>query len=124
MEPTRTYSADAVRRRRRLGASGEQAAARAYLQAGYEVLDRNWRCRDGELDLIVARGHQVVFCEVKSRSSDAYGPPAAAVTPAKRRRIRHLAMRWLDEHGTHGRVLRFDVAAVLDGVVEIIEDAF
>lgn len=88
------------------------------------MLARNWRCRDGELDLIVSDGHQVVFCEVKTRSSVAFGPPAAAVTPAKQRRIRHLAMRWLDENRVRAPALRFDVAAVVDGTVDIIEAAF
>lgn len=95
-----------------------------YRAAGFQVLARNWRCRDGELDLIVSDGHQVVFCEVKTRSSAAFGPPAAAVTPAKQRRIRHLAMRWLDENRVRAPALRFDVAAVVDGTVDIIEAAF
>lgn len=118
------YSDEAVRRRRALGAAGEQAAADAYRRAGHEVLDRNWRCRDGELDLVVRAGTTLVFCEVKTRSSNAFGVPAAAVTPAKQQRIRHLAMRWLDEHDVRARTLRFDVAAVRSGQVEIIEAAF
>ena len=118
------YSDEAVRRRRALGAAGEAAAARRYEQAGYEVLDRNWRCRDGELDLVVARRDQIVFCEVKTRTSYAYGAPAAAVTPTKQRRIRHLAMRWLDEHDERRRAMRFDVASVIGGEVEIVAGAF
>lgn len=124
MRKARTYSDRAVRRRRALGAAGEQAAADAYVRAGYTVLDRNWRCRDGELDLVVARDGQVVFCEVKTRSSAAFGPPAAAVTHDKQRRIRHLAMRWLDEHERHRGDIRFDVAAVQDGSVRILTAAF
>ncbi len=113
-----------MRRRRALGAQGEQTAADAYVSAGHRILDRNWRCRDGELDLVVTDGSTVVFCEVKTRSSTAYGVPAAAVTPAKQQRIRHLAMRWLDEHEVRARSLRFDVASVIDGTVEIVEAAF
>ncbi len=122
--PNRSYSAAAVRRRRALGEAGESAAARWYEASGYEVLARNWRCRDGELDLVLGDGSSVVFCEVKTRTSAAYGVPASAVTPTKQRRIRHLAMRWLDEHGVRARHLRFDVASVVDGRVDVIEGAF
>ena len=62
-----------------LGRSGEDEAAAWYTARGYEVLARNWRCRAGELDLIVAQGRLVVFCEVKSRSSERFGTPAEAV---------------------------------------------
>ena len=76
------------------------------------VLDRNWRCRDGELDLVVAGDRVVVFCEVKTRRSDAFGQPFEAVTFTKQRRLRGLAARWLDEHPQRGVDLRFDVASV------------
>ena len=88
------------------------------------MLARNWRCRDGELDLVLGRGDVIVFCEVKTRTSAAYGVPASAVTPAKQRRVRHLAMRWLDETGRRAPRLRFDVACVLDGAVEVLPGAF
>jgi putative endonuclease len=90
------------------------------------VVARNWRGgRDGELDLILRRGTTVVFCEVKARSSDAFGVPAEAVTLKKQARIRRLAARWLRERATfRPRELRFDVAAILNGHVEIIEGAF
>lgn len=110
--------------RRALGAHGEGRAARWYEARGYTVLDRNWRCREGELDLVLARGRTVVFCEVKTRSSTAYGTPAEAVTRTKQLRIRRLAMRWLDEHAARAGSLRFDVACVLGTSVEIIESAF
>jgi putative endonuclease len=87
---------------------------------------RNWRGgRDGELDLILRRGGTAVFCEVKTRSSSRFGVPAEAVTPIKQARIRRLAARWLRETATfRPRELRFDVAAILDGRLEIIEGAF
>lgn len=70
------------------------------------------------------RGSTLVFCEVKTRSGTAFGSPAAAVTPAKQRRIRQLALQWLGAHpGSHGEI-RFDVVAVLPGNVEVIEAAF
>ena len=64
--------------------------ARWYEARGYEVLARNWRVREGELDLVVARDGALVFCEVKSRSSDAFGLPAEAVTVSKQARLRRL----------------------------------
>ena len=111
-------------RRQALGARGEAQAARWYADHGYEVMARNWRCREGEIDLIVRRQRTIVFCEVKTRSSDAFGLPAEAVTRAKRERLRHLAARWLEESPVRPVGIRFDVAAILDGHLEIIEGCF
>jgi putative endonuclease len=121
-----------TRARLELGASGEELAARWYTDAGYRVLARNWRCRDGELDLIACRGGLAVFCEVKTRRGLGYGTPAEAVTPAKQRRLRRLALRWLAERAPGDARfpdLRFDVACVVarPGAapsLEIIEAAF
>jgi putative endonuclease len=114
-----------VSRARALGVTGEDMAAAWYVEHGYEVVARNWRCRDGELDLIVRAGRLVVFCEVKARSSDTFGSPAEAVVATKRARIRRLAARWLDEHrGPRPREIRFDVVAVTGGEVTVIEGAF
>ncbi len=111
--------------RQRLGRSGETLAAEWYEARGYDVLARNWRCAQGELDLVVARGSVVVFSEVKARTSDRFGTPAEAVTPAKQARIRRLAARWMAEAGAGRRgTVRFDVAAVTDGRVEVVEGAF
>jgi cystathionine gamma-synthase len=80
------------------------------------VVARNWRCRDGELDLILRQGRTFVFCEVKARTTDAFGVPAEAVTTQKRARIRRLAARWLeDDAPLRPREIRFDVAAILGG---------
>lgn len=114
----------AVDPRRELGATGEDAAARAYRRSGWTVVARNWRCREGELDLVVAKDGVLVFCEVKTRTTDRYGGPAAAVTAAKQARIRRLAMRWLAESDCRAARLRFDVALVRGDEVEIIEGAF
>jgi putative endonuclease len=118
-------SADA---RRGLGTRGEEAVARWYEERGYVVASRNWRVREGELDLVLQRGRTLVFCEVKTRRGDAFGTPFEAVTMTKQRRIRTLAVRWLSEHRVRSKELRFDVAAVLerDAVteVEVIESAF
>ena len=110
--------------RRALGAAGEARAAAWYEARGYRVLARNWRCRDGELDLVVARGRAVVFVEVKARRSDRYGTPAEAVTRAKQVRLRALALRWLEATGARPTSLRFDVVAILGGRLEVIEAAF
>jgi putative endonuclease len=101
------------------------AAAAWYEAHGYEVVARNWRCRDGELDLVLRQGRTFVFCEVKTRTTDAFGVPAEAVTMQKRARIRRLAARWLEEDAPlRPREIRFDVAAILAGDLEIIEGAF
>ena len=103
--------------------------ARWYERAGYEVLDRNWRVREGELDLVLRKGRTVVFCEVKTRRGTGFGLPAEAVTAAKQRRLRTLALRWIAARGARGANLRFDVASVLverdkPPVIDVIEAAF
>lgn len=110
--------------RRALGAHGEELAARWYIERGYRIIDRNWRCRAGEIDIVAVRGRLVVVCEVKTRSSDAFGSPAAAVTAPKQSRLRRLAFAWLDAHDARGRPLRFDVACVVGRDVTVIESAF
>ncbi len=111
-----------------LGRAGEDVAAAWYEAHGYEILERNWRRREGEVDLIVRAGRTVAFCEVKTRTSDALGTGAESVLPAKQRRIRRLAARWLAElTPATGRALvdlRFDVVCITAGVVDVIEDAF
>jgi putative endonuclease len=115
--------------RRALGALGEALTADRYVADGYEVLARNWRCRQGELDLVLHRDRVLVFCEVKTRRSDRFGAPIEAITHEKRQRIRVLAARWLDEHKPVVREVRFDVASVTFGadgalVVDVMESAF
>jgi putative endonuclease len=110
--------------RRAHGRFGEDRAAAWYEANGYEIVVRNWRRRDGEIDLIVRRESMIVFVEVKARASEAFGLPAEAVGPAKQRRIRGLAVAFLAESGLKGSALRFDVASVLAGKVTVIEEAF
>lgn len=108
-----------------LGRRGEDLAAAWYQQQGYTVVARNWRCRQGEIDLIVRREAEVVFCEVKARSSVAFGTPAEAVTARKQARVRRLAGVWLvEQEGSRRGRLRFDVAAVIGDQVEVLEAAF
>ena len=119
-----------VHARQQLGALGEEAAANWYIAKGFEIVGRNWRNgRSGEIDLIARLGRQCVFCEVKTRSSVQFGTGFEAVTEAKQRRVRGLAMAWLAarrESGTEEWLeLRFDVAAVdPSGSVEVLEGAF
>ncbi len=108
----------------RLGAHGERLAARAYEDQGFTIVARNWRCADGELDLVARGAESLVFAEVKTRTSDRFGPPSAAVTPAKQRRIRRLAQQFCRDTGEHAAVVRFDVVSVLRGQVDIIEGCF
>ncbi len=116
--------------RRVVGANGEEAVARWYRTAGYDVVARNWRVRAGELDLVARdAGGTLVFCEVKTRRSNRFGLPVEAVTARKQQRLRQLAGQWLHAHRVHYRALRFDVASVVpDGngswVVSVLEHAF
>ncbi|MEM7273060.1 MAG: YraN family protein [Actinomycetota bacterium] len=95
-----------------LGQRGETAAAGWYRSAGYRQLARNWRCRDGELDLVVTDGQTVIFVEVKTRSSGRYGSGFDAVDHRKRRKVRTVAARWLAASDRHWAEIRFDVADV------------
>jgi putative endonuclease len=108
----------------KLGARGEELAALWYRDQGYTVVERNWRCRSGEIDLVASREAVIVFCEVKTRSSRRYGHPAEAVTVSKQRRIRRLAMTWLAGRERWYDEIRFDVAEVVGSEVRVLEAAF
>lgn len=111
-----------------LGRSGEDLASQLYMRDGYQVIGRNFRCRQGEIDIIAARGRTLVFCEVKTRSTDYFGDPVEAVGPVKQARLRRLAAVWLEENPAPGMILRFDVVSVIadrQGTrVRRLEDAF
>jgi putative endonuclease len=96
-----------------LGRYGEAVAVRMLADAGYRLIETNWRCRDGEIDIVAATGRTLVICEVKTRSSTAFGEPAEAVGQLKSGRLRRLANRWLDEHPGGWDEVRFDVVSVL-----------
>jgi putative endonuclease len=112
------------RSNRARGRWGEDLALRYYERLGYTAVDRNWRGRNGELDLVVRRDRMYVFSEVKARRTDRYGPPAAAVGRAKQTRIRRLAVEWLAEHGVSRVDVRFDVVAITGSRVKLYERAF
>ncbi len=96
-----------------LGHYGEDLAARHLEACGLTILARNWRCELGELDIVARDGDCLVVCEVKTRRSTEYGDPLEAVGPRKVRRLRRLAIRWLDAQQVHARQIRFDVIGVL-----------
>lgn len=100
------------RARQIVGTLGEQAACVALTDQGYRLLHRNYRVRGGELDIVCERNGTVVFCEVKTRTSNQFGLPEEAVTIAKRRRLRRLALEYLQREGQRARALRFDVISV------------
>ena len=107
--------------RARFGRAGEDAAAAWLRRAGYRILDRNYRCPFGEIDIVAAKDDVVAFCEVKTRGTDRFGIPAEAVTPRKQARLRRLAARWLREHTCTRAEIRLDVVSVIarDGRVDI-----
>lgn len=112
-----------------LGRLGEEAALGRYLRVGYREVARNWRCHIGEIDLVVGRPRELVFCEVKTRRGGALGPPFEAVTALKQRRVRRLAETFLASWPSRVEQVRFDVASVtLDPRgrphVHVFEDAF
>lgn len=96
-----------------LGQYGEELATRYLERSGLEILDRNWRCKHGEIDVIARDGSALVVCEVKTRRSTTFGMPLEAVTPGKLRRLRRLAMLWLDEHDIYLPTIRFDVVGIV-----------
>jgi putative endonuclease len=108
--PVRSPQAE---RRRALGVYGEAYAARHLVAQGMVLLERNWRCDAGEIDLVLRDGRVLVVCEVKTRSSNAYGSPLEGVTARKAARLRRLAARWLAEHTLHPEEVRIDLVGVL-----------
>jgi len=112
-----------------LGRFGEDLAVRHLEAAGLEILDRNWRCAEGEIDIVAAEGGTLVVCEVKTRTGTAFGDPAEAVVGGKATRLRRLALRYLAERGIGWQDLRFDVVTVVrrsdgDPVVRHLRGAF
>ena len=100
-------------RNRSLGAYGERLAARRLVETGMVLLDRNWRCAAGELDLVLLDGEVHVFCEVKTRTTSSHGHPLEAVTPIKAARLGRLAALWVEEHDVVPLGMRLDLVGVL-----------
>lgn len=100
--------------RQSLGRRGEESAAR-YLadRLGWTIVERNWRCPEGELDIVAYDGTRHVVCEVKTRSGAAFGAPVEAITQAKAARLRRLAGRWAAQHGVPAATVRIDVIGLV-----------
>jgi putative endonuclease len=96
-----------------LGQHGEDLAAEYLRRAGFRILARNWRCAEGEIDIVMADRRTLVACEVKTRSGTRYGTPLEAVTRKKRNRLRRLAVRWVVANGVLFDEVRVDVVEVL-----------
>jgi putative endonuclease len=100
-------------RRNGLGRYGERVAARFLAEHGMVLLDRNWRCETGEIDLVLRDGDVLVVCEVKTRTTTAFGHPLEAVTETKADRLRELAVRWVAAHEVRPEGVRIDLVGVL-----------
>jgi len=110
-----------------LGREGEDLAARFLMKQGYRILERNYRTRSGEIDLVALHEGAVVFVEVKTRTSDAFGAPELAVTPRKQQRMVKAALAYIKQRKLHQVPCRFDVVAITKAAkqeVEHIRNAF
>jgi len=110
------------------GKKGEELAAAYLAEVGYRIVERNYRCLFGEIDIVAWEGETLVFAEVKSRRSVAYGPPQLAVGSEKQKKISKIALHYLSEKRLRHCRARFDVVAVLllprGPEIELIRDAF
>ena len=122
------YAARVPDPRQQLGTDGERAAEKFLRRQRYAILQRNYRCRGGEVDLIALDGHTVVFVEVKTRTQPGYGSPLDAVDRRKQRQIQRAAQYYVSANRLHDRDLRFDVIGVWweDGAArcELVRNAF
>jgi putative endonuclease len=115
--------------RKRLGDAGEEIAACELSRRGYQVCDRNWRCAEGELDIIARQGQTLVFVEVRTRRGDRFGSPEDSITPAKRAHLIAAAQAYVQAHSLEDCDWRIDVVAVEMTArgqlvrVDVIEDA-
>lgn len=99
----------------KLGARGEQLAASFLIEQGFRLIAQNWRCKYGELDLIMEDGETVVGVEVKTRSGMGYGAPLEAITARKAARLWRLLFEWNRTYGRHGTHLRVDAVGIVMG---------
>ena len=108
-----THEPTTAQARQALGAYGEAVAERHLVESGMVVLDRNWRCDEGEIDLVLREGSVLVVCEVKTRTSLAAGTPHEAITDDKLDRLKRLGERWAAARGVRPPETRIDLVAVL-----------
>ncbi|WP_245155093.1 YraN family protein [Nocardioides sp. 1609] len=108
-----TRSTTATTSRQAIGAYGERVAERYLVEQGMVTLDANWRCREGEIDLVMREGPVLVVCEVKTRTSLVNGSPHEAITDVKRERLQRLGVRWAEARGVRPPQIRVDLVAVM-----------
>jgi putative endonuclease len=96
-----------------LGEYGERVAAAHLIASGMTILDRNWRCPEGEIDIVARDGDVLVVCEVKTRRGNGFGGPLEAITPVKAERLRRLAVRWMEQRGVRPTEIRIDAVGIL-----------
>ncbi|WBQ07712.1 YraN family protein [Kribbella sp. CA-293567] len=96
-----------------VGQYGEDLAARHLVDNGFTILDRNWRCAQGEIDIVAREGHTLVVCEVKTRRGLNYGSPLESITYRKLSTLRQLVGRWLQAHEVRPDEIRIDAVSVL-----------
>jgi putative endonuclease len=114
--------------KKELGRKGEEVALRFLKKNGYRILERNYICKMGEMDIIAKEKDTLAFIEVKTRTSTEFGPPQLAVTPSKQRQLSKVALSYLNKKQLNDVKARFDVVAILLGQkgeeIELIKDAF
>lgn len=113
MTESTTETTTSAAARQALGRYGEDVAARHLVEQGLVLLERNWRCDEGEIDLVLREGATLVVCEVKTRTSLDVGTPHEAITDAKLARLKRLGERWAAERGVRPDGTRVDLVAVL-----------
>ncbi len=114
--------------RRIFGGEGEEATAQLLESQGYIIRSRNFRCRYGELDLVVEKDNTLCFVEVRMRSSAIWGDPSNSISHAKQRRVVKAALHYLLAYGLRDKMIRFDVVSVIgrgkDAALEHLPNAF
>ena len=114
--------------RKKVGAQGEDRAAKYLSAHGYRIIEKNWRCRLGEIDLVVKEADTLVFCEVKTRSNQSFGHPLEAITASKIEKLRRLGEAYMQAAAKTDVALRFDVISIIENGensrLEHIKDAF
>jgi len=114
--------------KKELGKKGEELALRFLKKRGYQIIERNYACKMGEMDIIAKEKDTLAFVEVKTRTSTTFGPPQLAVNPTKQKQLSKVALYFLKEKGIEEMKARFDVVAILLGPkgaeIELIKDAF
>jgi putative endonuclease len=120
-------------KKKELGAKGEEVAVSYLKSRGYRIVERNYRIRFGEIDIIAEQGGDLVFIEVKTRSGTLFGSPFESVTKQKQKQLSKVALEYISKQGFHDRPARFDVVGIelqkgsetfQDAAVELLQNAF